>query len=117
MEVLAAIGLAGSIVEFVDCGIRWISTTAELYTSTAGALEENIEAEKVAEDLRVIFQGTQAGTRYAGDQRLQDLLLVCSKLADDLKILLTSLKMNNQKNHKLESFRKSFKVMRQKRST
>lgn len=46
MEVLAAIGLAGSIVQFVDNRIRWTSTVTELHGSLTGSLEKNIEAER-----------------------------------------------------------------------
>lgn len=91
-------------------------TASELYTSADGALEENNEAEKVVEDLRALIRGIRAGTQSAGDQKRQYLLLVCSKLADDLNTLLADLKINGQKNHKLESVKKLLKTMSSMRS-
>lgn len=34
MEILAAIGLAGNIIQFVDFGGKLISKTAEIYKSS-----------------------------------------------------------------------------------
>lgn len=65
------------------------------------------------EDVHILVQGIQAGTQFTGRQRLQDLLAVCSKLADDSIVLLMSLKINNQKNHRLESLRKSMESLHQ----
>lgn len=59
-----------AIVQFVDCGIRWTSATAELYTSTTGASEQNIEIEKIVQDLRAFVPGIRAGTQLGSDQEL-----------------------------------------------
>jgi hypothetical protein len=114
MDALAAIGLSANIVQFVDCGIRWVSDTIELYNSANGALEENVELERVVEDLRALIRKIKAGSQFAGDRKLQSLLVICSGLADDLMALLLSLKIDGSKNHKLEIVKKSIKTFRRK---
>ena len=51
MEVLAAVGLAGSVVQFVDFLSRLISTGVETAGSAQGASQHTLELQKIYESL------------------------------------------------------------------
>jgi hypothetical protein len=51
MEVLATVGLVGTIVQLVDFSGKLVSTTMEFYWSASGTLMENIDIETVVVDL------------------------------------------------------------------
>jgi hypothetical protein len=54
MDPLAALSLAGTIVQFVDFGSKLLATGRELYKSTNGSLTVNDEIELVTSDLLAI---------------------------------------------------------------
>jgi hypothetical protein len=54
MDPITALGVAGTIVQFVDFGIRVVSKSNKIYHSGDGSLAENYDLEKVANDLVVI---------------------------------------------------------------
>ena len=54
MEVIAAIGLAGNIIQFVDFGGILISKTTEIQKSGTGALAGNINIEAVTNNLAIL---------------------------------------------------------------
>ncbi|KAF2180628.1 hypothetical protein K469DRAFT_455391, partial [Zopfia rhizophila CBS 207.26] len=51
METLAAIGLVGNIIQFVQFSCKLISESAQLYGSGEGALVLNSDIEAVTKDL------------------------------------------------------------------
>ncbi|KAF8253283.1 hypothetical protein K440DRAFT_657280 [Wilcoxina mikolae CBS 423.85] len=69
MEPLAAIGLVGNIVQFVDFTSKILSKTQQIYRSADGALSENIDTELVTNDLAKL----SAGLRACGDPALEKL--------------------------------------------
>lgn len=56
-EALAAIGIAATVLQFVDCGIRWMSNANEIYTDGTGTLKENNELEAVIQSIRGMMLG------------------------------------------------------------
>jgi len=112
-ETLAAIGLASSIMQFVDCGIRWASRAQELYKSVDGCLKENSELEGVINDLRAMLVGLN-GSLLSGEPELEALVLACSQLADELRGILRALRVDQKKSPWKESVMKGFESMRKK---
>lgn len=51
MEALAAVSLAGNVLQFIQYAGQLISTGNEIYTSTSGSSERNSELEKVYKTL------------------------------------------------------------------
>lgn len=54
MDPLAAVSLAGNIIQFIEFGTRLLSTTKELYRSSAGSLTVHDEIELVTTDLSIL---------------------------------------------------------------
>ena len=52
MDPLAALSLAGNIIQFVDFGGRLLGGAGEIYRSADGSLKVHDELELVATDLR-----------------------------------------------------------------
>ena len=51
MGALAAVGLAGNIVQFIHFGCSLIFEGRQIYVSTSGLTEENTDLHTIAEDL------------------------------------------------------------------
>ena len=54
MEILATIGLAGNILQFVDFSGKVISNSKQLYSSVDGILIENADIERITKDLKAL---------------------------------------------------------------
>lgn len=117
MEALVAIGLAGSIVQFVDCGIRWVSNARQLYNNISGLSDENAELELVITDIEKLIpqlRNRAPGIGTDPEPELMELLVGSFKLAGELKHILQDLRVDPQKNHRAESITRSFKSLRKK---
>ncbi|KAM0417322.1 hypothetical protein ACHAPT_012703 [Fusarium lateritium] len=57
MEALAAIGLAGNIVQFVQFASGLVSTTIEIHDSVEGTSQRSIELEKIYSNLSALSSG------------------------------------------------------------
>jgi hypothetical protein len=55
MDPLSALSLAGSIVQFVDFGIKLLSGAGELYRSHTGTLKINDQIELTTNDLKAVI--------------------------------------------------------------
>ncbi|KAH0543092.1 hypothetical protein FGG08_002606 [Glutinoglossum americanum] len=108
MEVLAAIGLAGNIIQFVDFGGKLISKTAEIQKSSTGALAENINIETATDDLALLSTKLHDSANSAGDTALQELCQSCNAVATELLTVLDSIKVHGGQN-KWKSFRKALR--------
>ncbi|KAI9766763.1 MAG: hypothetical protein M1839_004767 [Geoglossum umbratile] len=106
MEVLAAIGLAGNIIQFVDFSGKLISKTAEIRKSGTGALAENINIETATNDLALLSTKLHDSANSASDTALQELCQSCNTIATELLIVLDSVKVHGGQN-KWKSFRKA----------
>ena len=56
MDPLSALSLAGNVIQFIDFGIRLLSSAGELYELSAGSLAVNDELEFVTTDLRALVK-------------------------------------------------------------
>lgn len=78
MEALAALSLAGNIVQFVDFGIKAGKTVRELYKSTDGSTQRLSKIEKEALDQAELFKTISKGCLKDRDPQL--LRLACNLL-------------------------------------
>jgi hypothetical protein len=112
-DALAAFGLASNIVQFVDAGIKLVSYGRELYCSEEGASKENTVIDKIAADIKLITQNLANGV-VNNDPALQEMVGKCAELAGDLHALLQVLKIDTQKNRRMETMKKSLKSFRKR---
>jgi hypothetical protein len=111
MAELAAIGLAGNIVQFVDFGLKLSRDFKDLYQSAEGGKAKHLELEDVTTDLESLCQKLQESTSLApqDDEELRDLARGCAKLARELLAMLEKVKVNKERNPKLATFKQALK--------
>lgn len=106
MEVLAALGLAGNIMQFIDFGIKSAKSVRELYKSVDGSLQKLAELEKEA----IIQAGLFDSKDVPRDERLAQSVAFCCSTSNELVELLRSLRVDPQKHRLLEAASKSLKA-------
>jgi hypothetical protein len=90
MEALAALSLAGNIIQFVDFSSKILSATYELYTSTTRSLTVNDELELVTLDLKALLGRLRQNPK--GQQRSNDgFTRLCEEAAKVAQLLLDRL--------------------------
>ncbi|KAH0543424.1 hypothetical protein FGG08_002282 [Glutinoglossum americanum] len=105
METLAALGLVGNIVQFVDFGGKLISKSIQLYQFSDGTLVESIDTGTATNHL-VLLNGKINGSAHAaGDVALQKLCIPCGAVAVELLGALDRLKIRG-KQERWEGMRK-----------
>lgn len=116
MEPLAALGVAGAIVQFVEFAGKVISKGNQIYRSGDGSLDENHDLEIVTNDLVVLQtkmdQAAQRGdleTRPTDDDvALQRVNAAANELAKTLLIRLNMVKAQGRF-RRWKSFRQAIK--------
>lgn len=109
MEALAAVSLAGNILQLLNFAGDAISKSRQIHASVNGALEEHEDLEIVTtnlKDLSVRLQ-TPAGPV---DSVLEQLCIRCREIADELLKALESLCVKG-KYTRSQSLRKALKVL------
>lgn len=112
LEALAAIGLASSIVQFVDFTARLFAKTNELSRSLDGTDKESLDLKSTAEVLSRIGEGL-ATTFDTGSQDETDLLLLadgCKGVVDELLTVLEKLRNHSNRN-RWQNFRQALRYM------
>ncbi|CAG8948956.1 hypothetical protein HYFRA_00002084 [Hymenoscyphus fraxineus] len=113
MDPLAALSIAGTIVQFVDYGTRLLSNTHELYRSSTGTLEANNLLELVTIDLQALITKLRASISVQGaDQEELSFQRLCdqaAQVAQELLGRLDNLKIKSSKKNPWESFQKAIK--------
>jgi hypothetical protein len=115
-EALAAVGLASSIVQFVDFGSKLLSDGRELYYSAAGVLLENDELETIVVNIKHVSEAISSNALGISDPALRGMTEACLGLASELLVLLQGLKLDGTKNRQLELMRKLWKHIMSKRA-
>lgn len=112
MDALAGIGLASSIISFVDFGSKLLSKAREIAISADGALSENLDLELVTEDLRNLSDNLRdgSGLRSLSEQKLVHLRRGCVEVADQLIDALDRLKIKQDKTP-FKSFQQAIKIL------
>jgi hypothetical protein len=113
MEVLAAVGLAGNIVQFIDFSGKLLANSTQLYRSGEYALAENVHFETVTNDLVLLNNKLKDGAIVTREKELERLCLSCNAVADELLTVLNKLKVIG-KQQKWESIRKAIRSVRSK---
>lgn len=113
MEALAAVGLAGNIVQFIDFSCKLFGQANSIYHSRSGATKDALDLETITESLVKLTThlennlNGQYNRRYQDAQRnLQPLAKDCSNIAKELVTILQSVRAKST-NSRWESFRAS----------
>jgi len=107
MDPLTAVGLAGTIVQFVDFTTKIVSKSTELYRSGRGVLAENANIETTTADLKELNSRLEQ-TTAVHDPDLQALCQACGEVADQLLTALAKLRVTCQ-GQKWQSLRKALR--------
>lgn len=110
METIAAIGLVGNIVQFVDFSAKLISKSTQLYHSSRGALPENADIETVTRHLVQLSSKLNEPATSTNDGALESLCESCNIVAEQLLKALDKVKVNGQKT-KWKSIRKALQIV------
>ncbi|RYP50885.1 hypothetical protein DL768_003674 [Monosporascus sp. mg162] len=95
LDPLTALGLAGNLIQFTDFTAKVVSGTSAIYQSSADISIDNAIIESIAKDARSLsslIQGIEDCPR-----ELEELVVSCSKFAEDLLDLLAKLKIQGRK--------------------
>jgi hypothetical protein len=96
LEALAAVGLAGNIVQFIDFGGNLLAEARQIQRSSAGVSEKNVELETVATRLRHIAAGLSSTTSLPGtgiSYQLKQLADEAVSIIDELLTAIEDVKM------------------------
>ncbi|CAI4213161.1 unnamed protein product [Parascedosporium putredinis] len=95
MDPASAVGLASSILTFIDFSVKLVSGALEVYRSADGTLEENARLERVIGDFDVVAGelACQASGGTRAERSIRELALECRPDAELLVGLLRSLKV------------------------
>ena len=94
METLAIIGLTGTIAQLLDFSAKLISKTTELYTSTTGALDQNVDIELVTNHFAALVE--QLNGRTPPSQDLAAICDSCKTISSRLLRVLQGMKGNTK---------------------
>lgn len=96
IEALAAVGLASSLLSFIDAANKIISTAKEIHASNSGAADSDQELRLIADILKEraleLKSGPAASKLGPGPQKLRDFSSRCQRLAEDLLKFLDKFK-------------------------
>ena len=107
MATLAALGLAGNIIQFIDFGIKSVKSVREIYKSVDGSLRSLSELEKEAIIQAGLFHSKDLPNV---DHQFTELVAFCRSTSNELVELLRGLQVNPQKNRLFEAASKSVKA-------
>lgn len=95
MDPLAATGLVGNILSFIDYSLKALDVAKGIYKSATGSTSENEHLAFVAGEVRklaVRLESSKPDALMSEDEKSVDLVAKkCRKIADDLLELLGSL--------------------------
>lgn len=114
-EGLAAIGLAGNIIQFISFSFVLISKTKELHQSASGALHESVELSVVAQDIQTFSRNLNL--KASPSKQLSEIALRCEAIAGELLGAIAKLQHKSNLNGSgkapttWRSFRKALKCV------
>lgn len=119
MDPITAIGLASSILTFIDSATKIVRGTYEVYQSTSGATAENVHVDTIVGDLSEITANfiTDIPGRTNNEIALRDLASNCQAVSGKLQALLNTLKVSgdhttwNSLKVKIKSMRKESEIV------
>ena len=91
MEPLSAVSLAGTIVQFLDFGIKLVAKTSEIYNSSEGAELRNIELDAITQNfvslnrrVRIRSHKICAFAISEDEMALESITAQCNKVGEEL---------------------------------
>lgn len=112
MEAVAAIGFAGSILQFIEFASKVLATGKEVYQNADGALRDNVAIEAIVRHLDDIHNRIQ-GYSSVSSPAAQTLQKECSSLIKELLNALDNLKAKGGLS-RWKSIKKGLKAVRSK---
>jgi hypothetical protein len=100
METIAAIGLAGTIVQFLQFSLDLFSRSKQLYRSSQGALAEAVDTKVIANDLlkRInVLKAYASLTVQDVDEQLKLLCDRCKTVAEELLSILERVRVKGKR--------------------
>lgn len=96
MDPVSAIGLASSIIAFIDFSWELIAGTWEIYRSPDGVLDKHARLEDVIDDLKSLTEPLRAKvpTNTPAETKIQRLARYCQDDSQALLNLLTDLQLD-----------------------
>ncbi|KAF4849508.1 hypothetical protein CGCSCA4_v004152 [Colletotrichum siamense] len=113
MNPLTALGLVANIVPFIEIAAKVLRTAKEIHDSESGGLEDNVNLEKYATQLKQHYSNLLApdsADLVGEDKELCALATECRKLAQDLLDVLERIKPTDRSS-KWQSLRSAVKNM------
>ena len=96
LGAVEAVGLASSILTFVDIGYKVVSSAHEIYSSTSGVTLENEQIASTTADLEGVTATLLSSHLAVNDPDLIKLAKKCQSLSQDLLKLLGSFQPKNR---------------------
>lgn len=100
MDPLTAISLAGTVVQFLDFGIKLVSKTHEIYSSIEGTQTRDVDLELLTENLTSVTRRLSSRARKAcafalseDEKALERLTQQCGSVGDELVRALQNAKV------------------------
>jgi hypothetical protein len=107
LESLAAIGLAGNIVQFIAFASHLVSKSHEIYRSASGLSDEHLDLETISDD--VLSLSAKLKVSPASDAGLCALAERCIVVAQELSRAISDLRNQQQNTKKLNSFKQALR--------
>lgn len=107
---MEAVGLASSILTFIDISYKVLRGTYEIHNAVSGATSENTHISVVTRDLEEVTDKLNVDPRKLGDPKLIEISKKCHALSQDLSKLLRKLQAKDDSRR--ESFKAAWAVMR-----
>jgi hypothetical protein len=136
LDPLSALGLASSVVQFVDFGCKLVTECKEIYHSVDGLSGEYINIELITTSLGRLSHDLRSAPRttrfFRGQQQLsppqrneqpvaksnlelwQDLASSCQETAEELLVILQKLKLRDSSHRRWKSFQLALKTILKK---
>ncbi|KAI1208989.1 uncharacterized protein F4807DRAFT_106299 [Annulohypoxylon truncatum] len=113
MEPLSALSLAGNVLQFIEFTTKVLSSSVEVYKSSAGASDSTIALEDIYQQLSSFsdgFTATQGSTRLSANElALRSIADSCSADCTRLLTVLNGVKVNGD-HRAWKSFRAALKL-------
>lgn len=117
MDSATAVGVASSVLAFLDFSIKVVNGAVEIYRSIDGTTSENFHLEKVARDMKSRTESMKQHTaaRTVEEKSIVDLAEKCYDVSERMLGLLKETKVKDGKRSKLGSLQAAILVRRKKK--
>lgn len=117
MDPVSAIGLASSILAFIDFSSELVAGTWEIYRSTDGSLDRHARLQDVIEDLKSLTQPLQAKVlvNRPSENKIVRIARRCQGDSEDLLKLLSGLQLDVKRRTLWSSLNAKWKAILKKK--